>query len=237
MYFIIAVSLLPVIIIGIYIYSRDRNKESEKLIARLLLCGVLAALLTLVLSIGLEKVSPTFRADETVLLGKDLFVYIFLKVALIEEFSKAVFVYLVGWRSLEFDETYDAIVYSALVALGFAAIENVLYVFSSNVGMLQRAALRAVTAVPCHAILGIVMGYLMSKARIAKTKGQSFKKNNLIILSLLLPTLIHAIYNWLIFSRIKLIYFYILLVIMFIFGYIILNRAARNSRSIKREEI
>lgn len=53
-------------------------------------------------------------------------------IALIEDFFKFLPAYIIGIRSKEFDEVYDAIVYTGFSALGFAVFENILYVLSDG---------------------------------------------------------------------------------------------------------
>src|ERR1051326_3664445 len=67
-------------------------------------------------------------------------------------------------RSREFDEPMDGIVYGAVASLGFASLENFLYVAGDD-HSLRVAVLRAFTAVPGHAFMGAVMGYFAGQAR------------------------------------------------------------------------
>ena len=65
-------------------------------------------------------------------------------------------------RHRAFDEPMDGIVYGAVASLGFAALENLLYVGSGDLGT---AVARAATAVPGHAFTGAIMGYYVGQAR------------------------------------------------------------------------
>ena len=57
------------------------------------------------------------------------FIYVFLFVALIEEGSKFLMTYILGYNNKEFDEVYDMIVDASFVSLGFAFYENLIYIF------------------------------------------------------------------------------------------------------------
>ena len=57
-----------------------------------------------------------------------------------------------------FNEPFDGITYCVMISMGFATIENVMYVMDGGV---TTALLRMVTAVPAHATFGIIMGYYL----------------------------------------------------------------------------
>ena len=85
--------------------------------------------------------------------------------------------------------------YSSLIALSFAAFETVMYVFTETEfnSMIHLAIIRGITSIPLHLICGIVMGYYVGTEKLTKTNSMKmFKLFN----SLLLPTLIHTIYNY-----------------------------------------
>jgi protease PrsW len=90
-------------------------------------------------------------------------------VALIEEFSKFIFVRWVLYPNKNFNEPFDGIVYAVTVSLGFAGLENILYVLGDNGGV-ETAILRMFTAVPAHASFGVLMGYFLGKAKFEHQK-------------------------------------------------------------------
>ena len=68
-------------------------------------------------------------------------------VGLIEEGSKFFFLYRFTWKDKAFNYRFDGIVYAVFVSLGFAALENVFYVFNYGTGVaLQRALLNNAAA-------------------------------------------------------------------------------------------
>ena len=69
-----------------------------------------------------ELIIPLFR-DESSLNTFQLILYVFLGIALIEEFSKWIMLYVLSYNDRNFDELYDMIIYGAFVALGFAFFE------------------------------------------------------------------------------------------------------------------
>ncbi|MEI6062093.1 MAG: PrsW family glutamic-type intramembrane protease [Bacteroidota bacterium] len=102
-------------------------------------------------------------------------------------------VFILVWRNPNFNEKFDGIVYAVSVALGFAAIENLFYVFSNN--SLQVGLLRAFTAVPAHAIFGIVMGFYLGLARFGVQQ-----RGKWLLRAFTVPWLFHGIYDFLLMS-------------------------------------
>ena len=97
------------------------------------------------------------------------------------------------WSNHNFNEKFDGIVYAVFIALGFAAIENIMYVFRGgyNVGYV-----RALTAVPAHALFGTVMGYYFGHARFYPKR----RTYNL-FLAFLMPFIWHGLYDFLVMSQ------------------------------------
>ena len=93
------------------------------------------------------------------------YIFAILIVGPAEEIGKYLMLRLITWKSKHFNYSYDAIVYAVFVSLGFAAIENVGYVFMNGIGT---ALLRMFTAVPGHACFAVFMGYFYSKAKQAQ---------------------------------------------------------------------
>ena len=112
--------------------------------------------------------------------------------------------------NIEFDEPMDAIVYGTIISLGFATYENIEYVYLYNeeFSSFYIAILRAISAIPLHACCGVIMGYYIG---LYTFKG-SYKY---IVQALLIPILIHALYNFLTGYSGILFFGYLFLVIYF----------------------
>lgn len=147
------ISLLPVFLIGLFIYKKDKDKEPTKLLIKLFLCGIGSCILTLIVSM-IMNVFPIFSAGPSELNSIELFINVFIGVALVEEMSKWVMAYFVSYKDKDFDEFYDMIIYCVFVALGFAFFENLFYVYS---GGIFTGITRALLAVPGHACDGVLM--------------------------------------------------------------------------------
>lgn len=111
----------------------------------------------------------------------------FMLAAVPEELFKYLVLILYCLRLKEFDEPIDGIVYGVTVSLGFATLENILYVIN---GGLSVAIMRALTAVPAHAMMGAIMGYF-----IAKTMLEPNLKIRYFALAFIIPVIIHGFYD------------------------------------------
>ena len=227
---LILLSVLPVILLGRYIYKNDFEKEPKGLLVGLFLMGFGSIALTLVLTFALEIVFPFFSPEnENSINLFELIPYIFIGVALIEEFSKWIFSYLIGYHTKEFNHAYDAIVYSTFVALGFACIENILYVFMGGIGT---AFTRAITAVPGHACFGVIMGFYLGLAKTAeRNQNKKVIRTNL-IKSLLFPILAHGLYDYFIFATATEAFFKVPFILFVIFLFSVAPKLIRQLAAI-----
>ncbi|MCA4896407.1 MAG: PrsW family intramembrane metalloprotease [Cytophagales bacterium] len=182
-FFLLAIALAPGAAIGLYIYWKDKHeREPLGLLVKSFFFGVISTLITLLISWPISRLIPL---DPTSLTQQA--VHAFLLVALIEEFSKFIFVRWVLYPNKNFNEPFDGIVYSVTVSLGFAGLENILYVMDGGV---ETAVLRMFTAVPAHASFGVLMGYFLGKAKF------EHKKAHYAIYALGVATLFHGAYDY-----------------------------------------
>lgn len=173
--FILAV--LPIALICRYVYTKDSEKEPTSLLVGLFVSGISSCLLVFIINIILELLIPFFGYDTDQMSALELAIYIFIGVALVEEGCKWLFAKAIGFNNKNFDQPYDIIVYTTFISLGFAALENILYVMS----------------------YGIVMGYylLLAKLSLNNHNKKLYRKN--ILLSILIPIITHGIYDYFLF--------------------------------------
>ena len=159
--------------------------------------------------------------------------YSFLGVAFVEESCKWIMLYAGGYNHKEFDEAYDIIVYSICVSLGFAFFENICYVLAP--GGIAIALIRAVSAVPGHACDAIFMGYYLSIVKQHYYQNDLQKEKRNIILSIIMPTLLHGFYDYCIMSRITVLVFgfIIFVILLYIFSLRKLKEMAISNKKIK----
>lgn len=178
------IALAPGAAITLYIYLKDKHeREPLTLLLISFFYGVLSTFVTLAVSMPLNLL-VMLKSDDVI----DQFIEAFFKVALIEEASKFLFVRFILYPNRNFNEPFDGIVYAVMVSMGFATLENFLYVFEYG---FQTGILRMFTAVPAHATFGVMMGYYLGKAKFTKSNGFFFA-----ILALLIPTLFHGAYDY-----------------------------------------
>jgi RsiW-degrading membrane proteinase PrsW (M82 family) len=180
---VLLASLAPVFIILFYVYFRDKyEKEPLRMLGKALLGGVLIIPPVIFVEQWLSALSP-FSGR----VGAAAW-HAFAVAASTEEVFKYLALYLIIWKSPSFNEKFDGIVYAVFVSLGFAAVENIMYVME---GGLQTAAVRALTAVPAHAIFGVTMGYSLGIAHMYKELRKKYLRRALVI-----PILLHGIYDF-----------------------------------------
>lgn len=118
----------------------------------------------------------------------------FLEAALPEEAGKFLVVLFFLMRHEDLRKPVDAAVLTVMVSLGFAAIENLHYVFGSH-DWTTTALLRALTAVPMHATVGLVMGAFAARCLSAPRM-----PSRILVPMLLVPVALHGIYNYPVFA-------------------------------------
>ena len=191
-YIILLISLLPVVILVYYIYHKDKKSpEPTGQLVKAFLWGILSVPLSLCISIplGLIGVYPT---EATSILGSVSAA--FFGAAIPEEIAKFFMLWLVLRKNPYFDEKMDGIVYAVCVSLGFAALENIMYLISNAEAYLSVGIARAIFAVPGHFCFGILMGYYYS---LAKFYPKSATKNKVLVL--IAPIIAHGLYDSILF--------------------------------------
>ncbi len=229
----ILLAILPTIILGSYIYKKDIvEKEPKKLLVILFLCGFLSAITTLVLTAVVQSIFPIFSKNYESLDMISLMVYVFFGIALIEEFSKWIYIYAVCWNHKEFNYAYDAIVYAVFVSLGFATIENILYVL---IGGSRIAFLRMFSAVPAHAFFGVLMGYYLALSKLSHIHNFHEKSKVYKIRSLFVPATCHFIYDYLAFAGLDAL-FYIFIIFLYIYALSKVKRLSKVTKGLFNSE-
>jgi len=183
-------ALIPVIGLLIFVYLKDRKeKEPFGLLVALFFAGM-ATIVTALIGEGVgEAVLGLIFPKESVLFQIISAIFI---VGFWEEMGKFLVLWLITWKNKHFDYSYDAIVYSIFVSLGFACFENIAYVFTSGVGT---AVARMLTAVPGHACFAVFMGFFYSKAKYASLTGKKSAAGRNILLAMIVPILVHGVYD------------------------------------------
>lgn len=185
---LLLLAIAPAMIVILYIYFKDKfEKEPVRFLFKNFLMGaIVSVIITVILSFVANEFFPL--TDVTSIFQQ--FIKAFFVVGFVEEFSKFIIVKYYAQKNNEFNEPFDGIVYAVVVSMGFAALENVLYVFEHGVGT---GIVRAFTAVPAHATFGILMGYFMGLAKFSKNKMM------LNLTGLIVATFFHGAYDFFLF--------------------------------------
>lgn len=184
---LLILALAPVAAILLFMYYRDRyEKEPAKRLAISFLGGGFSVIPILAVESFLAQFTGIFPGIISV------FWQSFVVAATSEEFFKLIILLIIIWKSSDFNEKFDGIVYAVFVSMGFAAIENVLYVFDYG---FQTGLMRALTAVPAHFLFGVSMGFYVGLARFYP----AFRKRFLAA-ALIYPILLHGLYDFILMS-------------------------------------
>lgn len=183
-------AILPTIVLLIYIYVKDKKeKEPVRLLLGCFFLGMLASIPAMVLEEIIELGIGLITSEGTIL-------YAVLEGIVVagvsEEFFKHKFLTMKTWNRPEYDCLFDGIVYAVFVSLGFACFENVFYVLD---GGISTAIGRMFTAVPGHMCFAVYMGYYCSMRRLSCVQGDDRAFVRYRRLELLVPILLHGIYD------------------------------------------
>lgn len=177
------IAILPGILIALYIYFQDKEREEP---LPLILSFVLGILITIPAR-WIEKIAYEVGLSESENFLLTVFVA-FIVVAFNEELFKFGLLLLYPFRKSFFDEKFDGIVYGVMIGMGFATLENILYV---NMFGLEGTWVRAFTAVPSHGVYGIIMGYYFGLAKFSPPR----QRRIYLIKGLVYAFLLHGIYD------------------------------------------
>jgi len=190
MEFLLFLALIPGLLILFVIYTSDRiEREPLGLILKLVFFGILSTIPAIILESIIAEliVEPLSFSQMLYALSNG-----FLCAALSEELVKLFFLKLGTWRKREFNFHYDAVVYAVSVSLGFAMLENVLYVFQNGIAT---GVIRAFCSVPLHAFCGVFMGYHYGNAKKADITGENHRKRRAFWNAWWIPFLIHGTFD------------------------------------------
>ena len=188
---IFLLGILPAVLLILFIWRKDKiEKEPPGLLVKLFLFGALTTVSAFILEIIGELVFGLFFPQESTIY---CFLFYFIAVAGAEEAGKHLVLRLCTWKHPAFDYTFDAVVYAVVTSLGFATLENLLYLLE---GSFSVALMRAVLSVPGHAIFALFMGLHYGLAKRCEIAGDGAGCRKHMILSMAVPVLLHGFYDF-----------------------------------------
>ena len=170
---IFIIAFVPIVGLGSYVYYRDKNKEPVKILIEMFLAGIASTFISVMLSLLLGKIVPGYTELYNSKNYVGLYASSLISVALLQEFSKWVLVYILGYNNKEYDEPYDMIVYALFLSLGFAFIENLIYGYDGGVYI---SLFKVFGDVILQACMGIFIGYFISLAKLAHMDNKPYIK-------------------------------------------------------------
>lgn len=185
---LLVLAIAPGIAICLFIYLKDKyNKEPLGLLILSFFLGVLSIIPAVIIQLAFTKPAEQFFGEGVLYTA----VFSYIIVALSEEGSKFSAIRLIPYRRKSFDDPFDGIVYSIMVGMGFATLENIGYVMQHGLGT---GILRMFLSVPAHATFAVLMGYHMGLAKFDPANRRKY-----MILAIFWPVLFHGTFDFFLF--------------------------------------
>lgn len=193
---LVVIAVIPGIALSIGLYLTDRyDREPVNLLIKLFIFGMVSAIPTII--------AEHFLSNINFLPGVLSIVWTaFIVAGLTEEYFKRLVVMKFAYHHNAFNEKLDGIIYCTFSALGFATIENIMYVFSGYDADPYIGLYRGLLSVPAHMLFAVTMGYYLSLARFSpNNKARSYFFTR----SLVVPVLLHGTFNFILMADIPLL--------------------------------
>ena len=182
----LALAAGPALLVLLWAYHRDKvRREPPRLVLGAFGLGIVAVAAAILVGFFVDPVARGLRPELAI------FFRAYVVAGLLEEAAKLAVVLFFVARHQEFDEVADGMVYTIAASLGFAVVENVLYLSGPSAVLL----LRGVTAVPLHAAAGGMMGYCVGVNRI-EGRGS-------VLTGLIAAVALHGTYDYLLFAGVR----------------------------------
>lgn len=226
--FVIAV--IPGIALAMGLYLTDRyDREPVRLLLKLFLFGMLSAVPTIAVERFLSNLNFLPGILSTAWTT-------YIVAGFTEEYFKRLVVMKVAYHDYAFDEKLDGIIYCAYSALGFATVENIMYVVSGYDADPYIGLYRGLLSVPAHMLFAITMGYYLSLAKFSPDPEIS---KRYFTQSLVVPMLFHGTFNFILLARIPLLMllFIPFVIYMWIVNLRKLNRFYQESKTLNKPDL
>ena len=226
--FYLAIAIFPAIFFMIYIYRNDdKEKEPPLLLLKCIIGGLLSVPIAIILEMIAEAVVIYLLENVVSATRVNYGVLTAIFVGLIEEGAKFFFLYKFTWKDKAFNYRFDGIVYAVFVSLGFAALENVFYVFNYGTGV---ALQRALLTIPGHMSFAVYMGLYYGHAKVSEAVNNPDAKALNLKAAYAFAVLLHTIFDatLMVESDIGLIIFFIFVIILDIVVYRTIRFESKN---------
>lgn len=194
---LVVIAVTPAVALGLALYLTDRfDREPMHLLAKVFFFGALAVIPIIIAGQFLASLNIF-----TGVLGAAFTAYII--AGLTEEYFKRAVVIKTVYNNPAFNEKLDGIIYAVFASLGFAMVENIMYMFVHYSANPYIGLYRGILSVPAHALLGITMGYYLSLAKFSYN--ENFERVYL-RKALLVPAFLHGTFNFILMANIPILF-------------------------------
>ena len=185
---LLVLAIAPVATIILWIYLKDKyDKEPVITLSKFFILGILVSVLAIYVEELLIKLNTFSKIGYMIYIS-------FIVAGLTEEGLKALILIPNLLREKNFNEKLDGIIYSVFLSLGFATVENIIYIlFEDPTSVFQVSIIRAIISIPAHMMFAIIMGYYISKYKFNSSKS---KPKTYLIMSIIVPILLHGIFDF-----------------------------------------
>lgn len=198
LFLVLLSALAPVAVLVWYIYRKDKkHPEPAKWLLKAFVFGLLSIFLSFAFSLPASVLLNMEVNPSTYTSIVEAFADAFFLAAIPEELAKFVMLWLLLRKNPHFDERFDGIIYAVCVGMGFAGLENIMYLINGmeSGSWVGTGIVRALFSVPAHFLVAVLMGYYYSiyyfnVDRSVKTK----------VMILAAPILAHGIYDGILMS-------------------------------------
>ena len=229
MFAITSMIIIPGLLWGCFFYYLHRYKRPNvRFLLLLFLAGMGCGLIALLLNHSTEKYTMFWpgAVEMVSFLGGEYPLYrhgFWLLVGFNEETAKLLILLLIAYPSRSLQEPFDGILSAAIIALGFATLENLFYFQQYGISVVTT---RSLVTMPAHAFMSVPMGYFTARSRIFCYQTQ---RKNLamhyyvpmlyLLLGWLISSILHGLYDfWLSIDLDKIAYTQIVLMGIFAIG-------------------
>lgn len=186
--YILILAILPVSFFIGWIYFKDRyEKEPPIKLIQYFLLGILVSILAIFLELYFSKINIFSGIAATLYTA-------FFVAAFTEEGLKSIILIPILIKDKDFNEKLDGIIYSIFLSLGFATIENIIYLMRERLEItFELGVTRGLISIPSHIMFAITMGYYISKYKFAK---EDSKKKKYLIYAIIIPIVLHGVFDF-----------------------------------------
>lgn len=188
--------ILPSLVWLFYYLRKDIHPEPKKTIIKIFFWGVFVTIPVFFAQVGLAELLGRTNLNPLIV----SIIHWFLVIAFVEEFFKFLIVKFRATNIPEMDEPVDIVIYMIVVALGFAAVENILYLFAPIDGVPLEVIINRTVIITFIRFIGATFLHTLCSALVGYSMAVSFedqKKTALkVAFGIFAATLLHGLYDF-----------------------------------------